>query len=166
MPDSSTTSGSAPVREVRAGEFATAEQPWRLVAPALGSCVGVAVHDRIRRRGGLAHVMLPSPYDDERAVNVGRFASEAVPALVQAMIAGGSAKHDLVAKIAGGASMFGGESARIGERNIDEVKRQLGLLGVRLAAEDTGAHHARTVELDLASGVLIVRSYLYGIREL
>jgi len=166
MPDSSISSGNAPVREVRAGEYTTAEQPWRLVAPALGSCVGVAIYDRTRLRGGLAHVMLPAPYDDERAIRMGRFASEAVPALVAMLLEGGSNKYDLIAKIAGGASMFGGETARIGERNVEEVKRQLGLLGVRLTAEDTGAHHARTAELDLSDGRLVVRSYLYGILEL
>ena len=39
-----------------------------LVAYALGSCLGVAVHDPVARVGGLLHAMLPlSSYEPPRA---------------------------------------------------------------------------------------------------
>ncbi len=64
--------------------------------------------------------------------------------------------------------MFRGDSpiASIGQRNVEEVRKQLVLQGVIVQAEDTGGSHARTIELHLDTGILLVRSYLYGIREL
>lgn len=154
--------------EVRAGEYVVADEPKILVAPALGSCVGLAVWDPVRRRGAMAHIMLAAPLDGQSPVGRDRFASFAVPKLIDAMAAAGSLKARLIAKVAGGASMFGGEAGvgGIGDRNVEEVKRQLGLLRVPVAAEDTGGSHARTVELHLDSGLVVVRSYAYGIVQL
>jgi chemotaxis protein CheD len=152
---------------VATGEFAVAEDPAWLLTPALGSCVGVAVWDATRRRGGLAHVMLPAPASARVSGRAERFASIAVPRLVQAVSNGAPARR-LVAKIAGGSAMFGreSESETIGHRNVVEVRHQLELLHVPLVAEDTGGTHARTMELHPESGLVVVRSYRYGIKEL
>ncbi|MCL4078475.1 chemotaxis protein CheD [Coriobacteriia bacterium Es71-Z0120] len=162
------TSGSDPtVVVVSTGELALAEHPSVLLTPALGSCVGVAVWDAARRRGALAHVMLPSPANAPQDGNPDRFASVAVPKMI-ALLGEGLSLKRFVAKIAGGAAMFKGDTqmASIGDRNVEEVKRQLGLLKVPVIAEDTGGSHARTMEFHLDTGLVIVRSYLYGIREL
>jgi chemotaxis protein CheD len=152
---------------VLTGELGVAEYPRVLVTPALGSCVGVSLWDAFRRRGGLAHVMLPSPSDSRVAGRIDRFASVALPRLAEA-VAEGSSIRRVVAKIAGGSTMFGvdGGLASIGERNILEVKAQLALLRIPLVAEDTGGAHARTMELYLDTGLVVVRSYRYGIKEL
>lgn len=152
---------------VATGELAVADAPRVLLTPALGSCVGVAVWDPARRRGGLAHVMLPSPTSTRALGKTERFATVAVPRLVDA-VADGAPRRALVAKIAGGATMFGGQSGLggIGARNVEEVLRQLALLRVRLVAEDTGGTHARTMELHTGTGLVVVRSYRFGTREL
>jgi chemotaxis protein CheD len=152
---------------VLTGELATGEHPKVLVTPALGSCVGVALWDAVTHRGGLAHVMLPSPSESRSVGRLERFATVAVPKLAEAVSDTGPARR-LVAKIAGGSTMFGADSslATIGERNVSEVKRQLALLRIPLLAEDTGGSHARTMELYLDTGVVVVRSYRYGIKEL
>lgn len=152
---------------VSTGELRLADHPSLLLTPALGSCVGVAVWDAARRRGALAHVMLPSPANAPRDGNPDRFASVAIPKMV-ALLGEGLALKRFVAKIAGGAAMFKGDTrmASIGDRNVEEVKRQLGLLRVPVVAEDTGGSHARTIEFHLDTGLVVVRSYLYGIREL
>lgn len=64
--------------------------------------------------------------------------------------------------------MFKAEASTqgIGGRNVAEVKRQLALMSVPLTAEDTGETHARTVELVLESGELLVRSYQFGVLRL
>lgn len=160
-------SGDAEVIYVATGEYALAEYPQVLMTPALGSCVGVAMWDPYHRRGGLAHVMLPSPADTARAGNLDRFASEAIPKMA-AGLGDGSAVRRLVAKIVGGAAMFRGDSrlAGVGDRNVEEVRTQLHLLRIPILAEDTGGSHARTVELHLDTGLVVVRSYMYGIKEL
>lgn len=154
--------------EVGVGGFRVAEAPSVLVTAALGSCVGLALYDPIDHRGALAHIMLPKPVDSGIDALPERFAEFAVPAMADAMEAEGSMRALIVAKIAGGAAMFRADSmlASIGERNIAEVKRQLGLLRIPLLAEDTGGSHARSVELSLDTGVLVVRSYLHGVKEL
>ena len=146
-----------------------AEHPKRLMTPALGSCVGVALWDPSARRGALAHIMLPAPASSSVNPESSRFASWAVPALVELMLADGSPRRRLRAKIAGGAAMFRGQAAHIpnlGDRNVAEVRRQLEIVRVRLVAEDTGGNFARTIELCLDSGILVVRSYKLGASEL
>lgn len=158
---------NANVIHVGTGEFAVAEHPAILMTPALGSCVGVAVWDAVRHRGGLAHVMLPAPSEATADGNRDRFACVAIPHMIDA-VAQGAAQPRLVAKIVGGAAMFKANSnpSNVGERNLDEVRNQLRLLRIPILAEDTGGNHARTVELRLDTGVLVVRSYIYGIEEL
>lgn len=155
--------------EVGVGELAIAEHPNFLLTPALGSCVGVAIYDLGAKRGGLAHIMLPQPLGDPSALGAAhRFASVAVPELVHLLLKAGAHKHGLQAKIAGGAAMFRGDSAlsSIGDRNVAEVKHQLKQMSVPLLAEDTGESHARTVELHLDTGTLLVRSYQFGVKKL
>jgi chemotaxis protein CheD len=154
--------------EVMIGELVVAEAPKRLVTPALGSCVGIALYDPFARRGGLAHIMLPTPHGETPDTRLGRFADHAVPRLVEMMRERGSLLARIEARIAGGAAMFKGDSAisTIGERNVAEVKRQLALMSVPLVAEDTGEAHARTLEIRLDSGETFVRSYLFGVRTL
>jgi chemotaxis protein CheD len=156
------------VIEVATGGLAIGRHPERLMTPALGSCVGIALWDPTRRVGALGHVMLPAPGRAVLDPESGRFASWAVPELVRLLVESGSDRSSIQAKIAGGAMMFRSESASVpvGERNVAEVVRQLELAGITLRAEDTGGSHARTVELDLDSGVLHVRSYRFGMRQL
>jgi chemotaxis protein CheD len=154
--------------EVGVGELAIAEHPSYLMTPALGSCVGLALFDPGSRRGGLAHIMLPTPSDTAQRGDERRFASSGVPLLVKMLSDAGSPRRRLTAKIAGGAAMFKSDTtlATIGARNVAEVKTQLGLLNIPIVAEDTGESHARTVELHLDTGEFIVRSYVYGVRRL
>jgi len=154
--------------EVGVGELAIARHPQYLMTPALGSCVGLCMWDPALKQGGLAHIMLPTTLESTTPDTERRFASFAVTELVHLLHKAGSPRRRLVAKMAGGATMFRAEGtmAHIGERNAAEVRRQLGLLNVPLIAEDTGERHARTVELRLDTGEMLVRSYLYGVSRL
>jgi len=154
--------------EVGLGELAVGRHPSYLMTPALGSCVAVTMWDPILRQGSMAHVMLPSPPRSTLSGNASRYAIYAVTEMVNNLKEAGSPHRRLVAKIAGGAAMFQSDGilASVGERNVEEVKRQLTLLKIPLFAEDTGERHARTVELHLDTGLLLVRSYLYGVKRL
>jgi len=153
---------------VGVGELAVAEHPQVLVTQALGSCVGLTLWDPIRRAGGMAHIMLPTLGDTASEGLRFRFATSAVPALVDMLADAGSPKRRLVAKLAGGAAMFGADtgSASIGARNVAQTRLELTDLGIPLRAEDTGGGHARTIELHLDTGILLVRSYVFGLREI
>jgi chemotaxis protein CheD len=150
------------------GELVCGVHPQVLITQALGSCVGLALWDPMTRTGGLAHIMLPTAADAVLAGHPERFGSTAVPLLVQRLAELGTPKRRIVARLAGGAAMFGGDSGfgTIGKRNAAEVRAQLARLGVPIRGEDTGGSHARTIELHLDTGILLVRSYVYGLREI
>jgi chemotaxis protein CheD len=153
---------------VPVGEFAVTQYPKYLMTLALGSCVGVCIWDPALRQGGMAHVMLPTSLESMAPGTEHRFASFAVPEMVRLLYDARSPRRRLVAKIAGGATMFRSDSsiAQIGTRNVAEVKRQLELLNIPVIAEDTGERHARTVEFLLDTGAMVIRSYLYGVKNL
>lgn len=169
LPDGSLDAAEAPVRvEVGLGELAYARHPDYLMTPALGSCVAVTLWDPTLKHGAMAHVMLPAPPRVALPGNSARYAIYAIGKMVDDLRNAGSPRRRLVAKIAGGAAMFQADGilASVGERNVEEVKKQLALLKIPILAEDIGERHARTVELHLDTGVLLVRSYLYGVKRL
>ncbi|HEY5548507.1 MAG TPA: chemotaxis protein CheD [Coriobacteriia bacterium] len=153
---------------VGVGEIACGREPQVLITQALGSCIGIALWDPRLKIAGMAHVMLPAaPGTDFKGARH-RFADLAVPDLVERMIDQGAGPRRIVAKLAGGASMFRGESGidTIGERNEAAVRNQLERAGVPVVAADTGGSHARTIGLAPGTGILTVRSYVYGIHEI
>ena len=68
----------------------------------------------------------------------------------------GANRSRLIAKIAGGAKMFGvnqmSNIGSIGERNAAAAKQILNELNIKLVAEDTGLNYGRTVELHCDTG--------------
>jgi chemotaxis protein CheD len=154
--------------EIGIGQFAVATRPKRLLTPALGSCVALALWDPGNRTGGLVHIMLPRSQHEIGSDERGRFAETAVPLLVKMLVNAGCFRRRLQAKLAGGAAMFHAEAgiSGIGGRNVAEVRAQLALMSIPIVAEDTGEAHARTVELVLESGEFVVRSYQFGVKRI
>lgn len=155
--------GMADLNATRAGAV--------LKTTGLGSCVGVTLYDPQVRAAGMAHVMLPSSeIAREGQLNVAKYADTAIPELIRRLIALGADPRRMVAKMAGGAQMFafagGSDSMRIGPRNVESAKLALESARIPLLAEDTGANYGRTVELDSASGIFIIRSVQYGVKEI
>jgi len=149
--------------------MAVAAGQGRLVAVGLGSCVVVTLFDRQRRIGGMAHILLPDPSAARDDSNPARFATSAVPMLREAVQrAGGTGL--LEAKLVGGAALFGSllgaGGQQMGERNVAAARRALAALGIAIVASETGGNGGRTAELDVATGVLEVRSVRGGIRVL
>lgn len=137
-----------------------------LYSRALGSCVAVIVYDKEAGVGGMAHVMLPYRLE-ENPKRPGKYADTAVKELVKMLEKEGGKRGRMVAKIVGGARMFNGERfGNIGEENVKAVKKMLKLENLRLVAEDTGGSYARSVEFDLSTGKIRVKSYVAGERVL
>ncbi len=139
---------------------AVAKGQGRLVTIGLGSCVAIAIHDPLTKIGGLAHVLLPDPIGATAAEHPAKFASTAVPLLLNEMRALG-AKGPFAAKIAGGASLFGkllSAGGSMGARNVAAVRAALERARVEVKAEDVGGDTGRTVVLDVASGAVTITS--------
>ncbi len=129
----------------------------RLVAHALGSCLGVAVFDPVARVGGLLHVPLPSSIED-RDRSRGRpleYVDTAVPALFRDCYKLGATKGRLRVAVAGGASAgdANADGFQIGKRNLIMLRKLLWKNGVLIHAHDVGGERVwRTISLDVATG--------------
>lgn len=138
-----------------------AKAPDVLATYALGSCVGICLHDRKNDIGGMAHIMLPYSKDSGGSVtNLRRYADTGIAELIQMMIRNGAEFSNLTAKIAGGAQMFQTQvnTFNIGERNVEAVKKVLSGNRIRIIAEDTGQNFGRTVFFDVKSGEIQVKT--------
>jgi chemotaxis protein CheD len=145
---------------VRIAHHAVERGRGRLMTVGLGSCVAIAIHDPLAKVGGLAHVLLPEAARGATVANRARYASTAVPLLIEAMRELG-ATGPFVAKLAGGARLFGpllSAANTIGARNVDASRTALAKARVPVVAEDVGGEIGRTVTFDVASGALKVRS--------
>ena len=136
----------------------------------LGSCVAIVLHDPAAQIGGMAHVLLPNPEMSRDKSNPAKFPSTAVPLLLAEMHRLGARAERVIAKIVGGASMFGNlipaGGINIGERNIAAVRDVLADTKVPIVAEDTGSDYGRSVYLYVLSGRVEVRSLRKGSRVL
>ncbi|HKY33109.1 MAG TPA: chemotaxis protein CheD [Candidatus Polarisedimenticolia bacterium] len=131
------------------------EAPGGLLVPGLGSCVAVFLHDAPRRLGGLAHILLPEPMPHSPLLDPGRFAPTAVAALVDRLMQRGARRELLVAKVAGGATMFArvnGVRDSMGDRNVRAAMEALAREAIPVAAMDVGGSSGRTVRASLADG--------------
>lgn len=140
-----------------------AKVPDILVTYALGSCVGICLHDRSNGIGGMAHIMLPyskEARNPSSPINLRRYADTGIAELLQMMIRNGAKFPSITAKIAGGAQMFETKinTFNIGERNIEAVKKVLSVNGIRIIAEDTGQNFGRTVFFDIKTGEMQVKT--------
>lgn len=153
--------------KVKIADYKVSSSPKILVSYGLGSCVGISLYDFEAKIGALAHILLPSTVSFKDDEHDGKYADRAVNAMLQAMISEGCIKERIVAKVAGGASMFqnnfnANDQKLVGERNVESVLEQLELLGIEMAASDTGGNYGRTIELDLENGEMSIKSLRHG----
>ena len=136
--------------------------PDSVITLGLGSCVGIALRDPVTKIGGLAHIMLPDSTTIRNNSNIPKFADTGIEELVKQVTKKGANRNRLVAKIAGGAQMFAfgsnSEAVRVGERNVQAVKKKLGELKIPILAEDTGKNFGRTVIFYPETGDFVIRA--------
>lgn len=159
---------TAELRElsVGVGEFAMASERGRLLTAGLGSCVAVALYAPASRVAALAHVLLPSAQMGRASARPAKFADVTVPLLVRELRHAG-ATGPLVAKIVGGARMFGAllsSGVNMGERNIAAVRLHLAAAGIPILSEDVGGDYGRSVSVDVATFEVLVTSIERGNR--
>lgn len=138
------------------GQAALAGEPTRLTT-ILGSCVAVTLYSPRRRMGMLAHVVLP--LSKGSITSPAKYADTAVPYMLTTLRAEGIEPREMVAKIVGGACMFGnGTCAQIGESNIQAAIQALEAAGLRVAARDVNGTSGRRICFDLADGSIAITS--------
>lgn len=161
-------SSAAKMLVVGIADLKAAGNPCKLVTIGLGSCVGVALYDAAAHLGALAHIMLPSSQEVAHNENKAKFADTAIPLVLEKLEELGARRGRVVAKIAGGARMFSFNSAQqyVGDRNVEAVKEALKSAGVPLIASDVGGSVGRSVEFDVSTGKVYVKTITRGVTEL
>jgi len=148
----------------------TAFSPDKLYTVGLGSCVGIVMYDKELKLGGMAHIMLPDSRQFADVCNPLKFADLAIPMLLEDMQKLGSKKQNVIAKIAGGASMFNFADKKmnmdIGRRNSVAVKQILDIMRIPLIRDDVGGNKARTMILDTKTGVVSIKTVGMGVAEI
>jgi chemotaxis protein CheD len=132
-----------------------------LLTYSLGSCLGIAVYDPVKKVGGLLHIMLPdSSIDPAKAASLPfMFVDTGVPRLFQAVYNLGGDRRTLVVKVAGGAQFLDPKGVfNIGERNFTALTNLLARHGLSPHAQDVGGVRSRTLRMELGSGNITIKS--------
>lgn len=155
MRDATLTKDTAAAISVGMGQIAMIRR-GEIARAVLGSCIGVAIYNPGRAIAAVAHVVLAESQGNTSALP-GKFADQAIPAMLEMLAREGVGRADLVAKIAGGANMFGGNGPiQIGRNNHAAVRELLGRQRIPIVAEDVGGDKGRRVSFDTELCQLVV----------
>lgn len=148
--------------KVGMADLNTCKAPDGITTLGLGSCVGIAIRDPVTKIGGLAHIMLPDSTEMKQNSNIPKFADTGIRELVSRLEKLGALKSRMVAKLAGGATMFSfqssGNTMKVGERNVEASIKTLKELNIKILAQDTGLNFGRTVIFYPENGDYVIRA--------
>lgn len=155
-------------RYIGIGEIALGYSGDFLMISSLGSCIGLVIYpenDEISNRYAvMGHIMLPKARGTKyssKAIKSGKkakYADEAIPAMIEALEGQKSHRKKYVAKMAGGAKMFGqkSETFEIGKENSRVVKYLLKSMDIPLLRHFTGGETGMRVSFDVSNYKLFV----------
>lgn len=159
-------------KEIRVGiaDSAIVSSPDRLITMGLGSCIGIAIYDRVKKIAGLVHIMLPDSKQFKNIVNPLKYADLGIESLVNQMIENGCRKENMTAKIAGGASMFNFPDKKIisdiGKRNSLAVVEIINKLSIPIIGQEVGGNKGRTMIFESEDGSVLIKSIGSDIKRL
>jgi chemotaxis protein CheD len=136
--------------------FASAEPT--LVTTILGSCVAVCLWDPSTGVGGINHFQLPRW--SGRGPRTPRYASVAIQALLERLVALGARRDAIQAKVFGGACVTAEPSARrqsLGDQNVEHALVYLRECALPVAATATGGRRGRRLVFHTTDGAAWVR---------
>lgn len=136
---------------------ATAATVTEFVCYGLGSCVALVLADPRTGILAVAHVVLPQPPGGVPVPPLTRYATSALPFLVERMLARGARRDRLVAWLVGGAQVLDLQQAEpIGARNVEVLRQELRRLEIPVVAEAVGGTSGRTLRCYPQRGLLVV----------
>jgi len=140
-----------------------------LVTYSLGSCIGIAIYDKIARVGALLHYMLPeSSLDPTKAKkNPYQFADTGIPLLFKETYKLGAKKQRMRVIVVGGSQVLDQKGFfNIGKRNYMATKKLFWKNNVMIDFEEVGGTSNRTIKLDIKSGRVLLKTSSIGEREI
>lgn len=144
------------------GEYIASAAPARLASYGIGSCAGIAIYDTGKRMGALAHSLLPNSSQSLLPEQSAKYTDTAIELMLAQLVKSGCDRKSLVAKLAGGATMFDllyrtGQTG-IGERNIEAARAALARHSIPVTGEDVGGSIGRSMFFELESGLVTIRT--------
>ncbi len=136
--------------------FASAEPT--LVTTILGSCVAVCLWDPTTGIGGLNHFQLPRWSGS--GPRTPRYASVAIQALLDRLLALGARRDELEAKLFGGACVsadLGVRRPSLGDQNVERALVYLRECALPVTASATGGRRGRKLIFDTSAGTAWVK---------
>ncbi|MGK5092478.1 chemotaxis protein CheD [Deltaproteobacteria bacterium TL4] len=127
-----------------------------IISTLVGSCVAVCLCDNIQGVIGMNHFLMSSPKNDlktqESTSNPSRYGTCAMEILIDNMLKSGAQKRNLKAKAFGGGAVLQNGLAkdgvnRVGEDNIQFIKKYLMLEKIHLVGADLGGDSGRVIHL-------------------
>lgn len=144
--------------EVKMGETAVSTNASTLAATGIGSCVVITLYDPKRKVGALSHAMLPSHSQGSlHQARDTKYIDVAIEEMLRKMLTLGTKQQDIEAKLVGAANMFPEFDSDIGKQNVLGAKDKLKKEGIRLVGDCVGGSIGRSVDLDIASGLVTVK---------
>ena len=125
-----------------------------VISTLLGSCIAACLYDPRNRIIGMNHFMLSNPrYSKDLPIHLseaGRYGIHAMELLINDMMAKGTNRHLLRAKIFGGASLTNRETEQgnflcVGMVNCQFIREYLHSEEIALDAEDLGGDFGRVI---------------------
>jgi len=132
-----------------------------LITYSLGSCLGIAIYDPVKKAGGLLHIMLPDSTIDanKAATQPFMFVDTGVPRLFHTVYNLGGERQRLILKVAGGAQLLDpGGIFNIGSRNFTALKEILQHNGMTIKSHDVGGTASRTMRFNIGTGEMTIKS--------
>jgi chemotaxis protein CheD len=124
-----------------------------LVTTVLGSCVAVCLWDPSTGVGGINHFQLPQW--SGKGPRTPRFASVAIQALLDRLLALGARRSEIRAKVFGGACVTAGSLGHrksLGEQNVEHALVYLRECSLPVAATATGGPRGRKLVFHTSDG--------------
>lgn len=153
-------------------------RPDETARAMVGSCVGLVLYDPRCKLAAVAHIVLPA--SAERNGAPGKFADTAIPHLLALLDEQGVRQEGVIAKMAGGAQMFGGRPGssqdrdpatndnvfglsadgvgpwQIGEANVHAVTNILAELAIPIQGRSVGGTKGRKLSFCCDSGEMTI----------
>jgi len=147
---------------VKVADWAAERGTAVLVTLGVGSCVAIMLYDPQANAAAMAHVLLPSTRLARDTTNHAKFPETAVPLLVDRLKRLGADPRRIVAKLAGGASMFSQlvtpGTIQMGERNVLASRNALRAADIPILRESVGGERGRSIRFHAQDGRVEIRS--------
>ena len=140
--------------DVQIGQVRTGKGKVILQSKAIGSCLGIAAYDAVKRIGALAHVMLPNRAPAKKAIKRTKYCDDAIDAIISKMGRLGSRKEDIEVVLVGGGNVLKREDDTICEDNIKSALKVLKKKALKVRAQSVGGTVRRGVSLDVERGIV------------